>query len=48
MYDFSKPGTLAPVQSVDDYKSVIEVLKNPERFGAPQHARAGVIVNGAG
>lgn len=48
VYDFHKPGTIAEVPSVSDYKAVVDILISPERFGTPQHARAGNIVSGAG
>lgn len=48
LYDFSKPTVVSDAPSVGDYRSVVEVLRNPERFGLPQHTRAGTIVSGAG
>ncbi|KAH8104009.1 linoleate diol synthase [Cristinia sonorae] len=48
LYDFNKPGVITEIPSIGDYRSVAEVLRSPDRFGAPQHARAGIIVSGAG
>jgi len=46
-YDMSRPKQLAPVQTVQAYTQIVEILKNP-KFTAPYAARASNVIKGKG
>ena len=48
LYDFNEPGIVPEVPDVGNYKAVVEILRNPEKFGAPHHVHTNSLVRGSG
>ncbi|KAF7343731.1 Heme peroxidase [Mycena sanguinolenta] len=46
-YDLTRPKQLPPIQTVQDYSQIAEIMKNP-KFVAPYAARAAKVIKGKG